>query len=310
MVVQLVTIGHILSETVVFADGSREGPVLGGPPAYCGLVASKLGTPTGVVTKVSARVFDDLLSPLKEAQVDLSGVDRASEITTTNELIYSADGTKELKYLKQAPMIGFQDIPQSYHEAQLFHVCPLDYEVPVETVFRIKHLGKLVSIDLGGYGGAHVRRETMLEKRMTTTQLGEFIGSVDIVKASDEDADLIFANDSRSGEQRVQQFVDWGARIGILTCGARGSLVFTKERKWKIPALAGKVTNVTGGGDSFMGGFLTEYLLTGDPWLAGLFASAVALCVIERTGGVSVSRMPTAEQARLRIPTGIRPELL
>ena len=310
MDVQLVTVGHVLSETIVFADGSREGPVLGGPSAYCGVVAAKLGTRTGIVTKVDTDKSANLLAPLKDAEVDLSGIECRGEVTTISELIYSADGTKELKYLKQASPITFQDIPLDYHRAQLFHICPMDYEVPVEAVRQIRQLGKVLSVDLGGYGGAHVRRETNAEKRFAPAALRDFIGCFDIVKASDEDAELIFSNDSLSDEQRVQQFVDWGAQIGILTCGGRGSLVFTRRNKCRLSAFPGNVVDVTGGGDSFMGGFLTEYLRTRDPWSATLFATAVALCVIERTGGVSASRMPTEQQARRRIPPEMKPEWL
>jgi len=310
MDVELVTVGHVLSETIVFADGSRKGPVLGGPPAYCGVVAAKLGTRTGIVTKVSKDTPSSLLAPLQEAKVDLSGVDSLSDVTTTNELLYATDGTKELKYLKQAPVIRFQSIPSEYHVARLFHVCPLDYEVPLETVRQLRQLGKALSVDLGGYGGAHVRRETNAVKKFPPSVLREFIGSFDIVKASDEDARLMFEDETLSDEQRVQQFVNWGAGVGILTRGAKGSLVFTKEKRYRLPAFLGNVVNVTGGGDSFMGGFLTDYLRTGDPCSAAVFASAVALCVIERTGGVSASRMPSAEEARMRIPTGFTPELL
>jgi sugar/nucleoside kinase (ribokinase family) len=309
MVVELVTVGHILSETIIFADGRREGPVLGGPSAYCGVVTARLGIRTGIVTKVGPDASNDLLVPLREAKVDLSGIDFQSQVTTTNELIYSPDGTKQLKYLKQAPLITSHDTPAGYQGAQLFHICPLDYEVPIETVRQIRQFGKVISIDLGGYGGAHVSRETNSIKKLTLSGLQELISLVDVVKASDEDAALIFSTEERDG-QKVQRFVDWGARVGILTQGAKGSLVFTREKKYRIPPLAGNVIDVTGGGDSFIGGFLVEYLRTGDAWSAGVFASAVALCVIERTGGVKASRMPTEQEARKRIPAEIEPEFL
>lgn len=56
-----------------------------------------------------------------------------------------------------------------------------------------------------------------------------------------------------------------------------------------------------------MAGFLTEFIQTGDPLKSAVFASAVALCVIENTGGVRALRMPTLEEARNRIPQGISP---
>jgi hypothetical protein len=75
-----------------------------------------------------------LLAPLKDADIDLTGIDYQSPVTTTNELVYANNGTKELKFLKQAGPVTFPDVPESYHQAAVFHVCPLDYEVPLSTL--------------------------------------------------------------------------------------------------------------------------------------------------------------------------------
>jgi sugar/nucleoside kinase (ribokinase family) len=306
MHLDLVTVGHVLCETIVFADGRREGPVLGSPAAYSGAVAARLGLRTGIVTKVGPDAPPGLLQPLKDAGVKLSGIDFTSPVTTTNQLIYALDGTKELKYLKQAGPITPQDIPNDLRRAAAFHVCPLDYEIPLETVQSLRTLGGVMSVDMGGYGGAHICRATAAQKKFSRTDLKTLIGCFDIVKASDEDARLIFADARLCEEETAQRFVDWGAKIGIVTRGERGSLVFTKEEQHCVPAIPGHVIDVTGGGDSYIAGFVAEFLQTRDPWKSGVFASAVALCVIEKTGGVSAPRMPSQEEARARIPMGAK----
>jgi len=310
MGLDLVTVGHVLCESIVFADGRRDGPVLGGPAAYSGTVAARLGVRTGIVTKVGPDAPPALLQPLRDADVDLRGIDLKSPVTTTNQLLYAPDGSKELKYLKQAGPITPDDIPDELRRAAAFHICPLDYEVPLETVLWVRQLGRIMSVDMGGYGGAHVCRATAAQKKFSSTDLRTLIGCFDIAKASDEDARLIFAEDKLAEEETAQRFVDWGARIGIVTRGARGSLVFTKEERYCVPPIPGRVTDVTGGGDSYIAGFLAEFLRTRDPWKAGVFASAVALCVIEKTGGVSAHRMPSEEEARARIPSGMQPQSL
>ena len=310
MSVRLVTMGHVLCETIVFADGRREGPVLGGPTAYAGTVTARLGVPTGVVTKFGPDAPETLLDPLRDAGVDLAGVDTKQGITTTNELVYAADGTKELRFLKQAGPVIPEDIPASYLQAAMFHAGPLDYEVPLETVRALSRLEGQVSLDLGGYGGAHVRRDTYEQKKLSRSSLEELISCAQVVKASDEDAGLLFSAEELSAEQSAQRLVDWGADIGIVTLGPRGSLVFTNTAQYLVPAIPGDAVDITGGGDSYMGGFLTEFLRTGDPWQSAVFASAVALCVIERTGGVRAERMPTAEEARKRIPPNPKPRRL
>ena len=205
---------------------------------------------SGIVTKVGSDAPANLTQPLRDAGVDLSGIDDRSPVTTTNELVYAADGTKELKYLKQAEPISAGDILNRYSQASAFYVCPLDYEVPLETVSQIARLRKLMAVDLGGYGGAHARRDTAEQKKMSSAALHELISSFHIVKASDEDAHLIFGGERRlSDEESAWRLLQAGAKIGIITRGPKGSLVFTNEKKYVLPALPGSVIDVTGGGD-------------------------------------------------------------
>ncbi|MFB3923270.1 MAG: carbohydrate kinase family protein [Terriglobia bacterium] len=306
MHLDVVMVGHVLCETIVFANGRRVGPLLGSPAAYSGAVTAHLGLRTGIVTKVGPDAPPGLLQPLRDVGVDFSGIDFKSPITTTNQLVYAPDGTKVLKYVMQAEPIAPHDIPERFRGAAAFHICPLDYEVPVETVRFIRGLGGVMSVDMGGYGGAHVSRATADQKRFPTDQLMNLVRCFDIVKASDEDARLIFAEERLSEAETAQRFVDWGAKISIVTRGERGSLVFMRDARFCVPAIPGHVIDVTGGGDSYIAGFLTEFVRTHDPWLSGVFASAVALCVIEKTGGVCARRMPSEAEARARIPSGVK----
>ncbi len=298
MPVELVAVGHVLCETIVFADGQRKGPLLGSPAAYASAVSARLGVPTGIVTKVGPDAPPGLLAPLREAGVDFTGIDFASPLTTTNELVYADDGTKELKYLRQAGPITLEDIPADYRTASVFHVGPLDYEVPLETLSQIAQLGAIVSVDLGGYGGAHVRRDKNARQRPSTTKLRELVSLCTVVKASDEDARLIFSYESLTEQEVARRFTDWGAHLGIVTMGSKGSLVASAKRQHHIPAFGGDIVDVTGGGDSFIAAFLVDYFQTGNPWQSALFAAAVARFVIGRTGGVLAERMPTMETAR------------
>jgi len=290
--------GHVLSETIVFADGTRKGPLLGSPPAYASAVSARLGFHSGIVTKLGPDAPAGLLSPLLEAGVDLEGVDRSSPVTTTNELIYAADGAKELRYLRQAAEIVFEDIPERYLTASVFHVGTLDYEVSPATVSRIAALGPILAVDLGGYGGAHVRRDTAARKRLSAAELRQLVACSTVVKASDEDARLLFSSEHLSETQVARRFVDWGADVGLLTLGARGSIVASGRDIVQVPALPGEVADVTGGGDCYLSGFLVEYRRTGDPLQSARFATAVARWVIGRTGGVLAERMPRDVQVR------------
>ena len=82
--------------------------------------------------------------------------------------------------------------------------------------------------------------------------------------------------------------------------------LFGGHPSWHVPPLKGNPVDVTGGGDTFMGGFLSEYLRCRDVMASAIFGCATALCVIEKTGGVSPERMPTEQQARARVNADVR----
>jgi sugar/nucleoside kinase (ribokinase family) len=81
-------------------------------------------------------------------------------------------------------------------------------------------------------------------------------------------------------------------------------LVITHNKEYLIPAFPGKPVDVTGGGDTYMAGFLFRYLQTKSVWEAGLFGAVTALLVIEGTGGVSAARMPTFDMVEARLQKG------
>jgi sugar/nucleoside kinase (ribokinase family) len=121
----------------------------------------------------------------------------------------------------------------------------------------------------------------------------------DIVKASDEDAKSIFGRDDPPGSSRT--LLAAGAEIVLITLGSKGVLVTTPDKEWLVPPVPGEVIDTTGGGDTFMAGFLSEYLRTRDPLQSARWGCGTATCVIERSGGVLVERMPTRQEIQVRV---------
>lgn len=65
------------------------------------------------------------------------------------------------------------------------------------------------------------------------------------------------------------------ARIAVVKLGARGALVCTEERLFRVPAVKARVVDTTGAGDSFDAGFLAHYL-KGSSLMEAARAGAVA----------------------------------
>ena len=301
----IVLIGHIVKEMIQFPDRTI-GPVLGSPVAYGSVAAGRLGERVGIVTTIGEDMPDALLQPLRDARVDMRGVlVKAGRRTTESRLIYEESGEKEIRYPQKAPAIRFDDIPSAYHGASIFYIATMDHDVPPDTIGRLRALDATLAIDLGGYGGAHSRAHPGQAERKNPTRLRELVSCFDIVRASVEDCGHLLgeaAVASAAGEEEtVRRFVDWGARVGLLTLGERGCVVATADGAARVPAQRGEVIDTTGAGDAFSTVFLSGYLHTGDvEWAARLGAAAV-IHIIERTGGVHAARMPTREEVERKM---------
>ena len=91
---------------------------MGTPPAYCSVAAARQGTMTGLLTKIGSDIPQDLLQPIIQASVDVTGI-HTWDGTTTTELIYDDQGHKEIRYPNKASPISVEGIPNSYHGCRL-----------------------------------------------------------------------------------------------------------------------------------------------------------------------------------------------
>ncbi len=288
----LVCTGHIVREIIRFPDGEK-GPFLGGPPAYSSVAAARQGTRTGLVTKIGPDMPLSLLQPFAEAGVSTEGI-LQRDITTATELIYDEHGDKEIRYPAKAEPICGADIPKSYHGCRLIYVCTMDNDIPPEDLAGVVSLGLESAVDLGGYGGVHMSKI----HREAIPSLPEFACDVSrhftIVKASDEDARSIFGWDDPG--KSAASLLSTGCKVVVITAGPEGAYVFTSGSSVHVPPISSHVVDTTGGGDTFMAGFLSEYLRSGDLSASVRWGCGTAGLVIQKTGGVLSSRMPSRQE--------------
>lgn len=296
----LIIVGHIMIETIYMRDGKVVGPVLGSPAAYSSVSASLLGTPTGLVTTIGKDMPYYIVSPIIEAGVDTKGICIKGENSRSTKLTYDEAGNKEVSYEKVAPNILFKDIPKEYLKSIAFFVCPMDFEVPLETISELKKLNKLLMTDLGGFGGTVSTIHPSSGSENDEMLVRDIVGKFNIVKASIEDCCYLFKG-SVSYKEAVQILHNWGVEIVIITLGEKGSVISKSNNLINIPVFRTKTVDTTGAGDVYCAAFLSEYLRTRDLYKSGLYASAAASILTEKTGGVTLSRMPIDEKVRERL---------
>lgn len=296
-----VVIGNIIKETIVEGD-KVTGPVLGSPAAYSALAMASAGCPTGLVSFYG----DDLPEQIKEIGIiDQTGL-IPHEYSTTNTLTYTADGTKFVTFDKKAPDLGIAQMPTPYFEGKVYHVCPMDYEVELDLVEELNRRGKIVVVDLGGYGGATslVRHPISSEVGKATIDRLSSCGSY--IKASAEDLASIFPG--ATVEDAAAYLASAGARVVVVTLGADGAMylvngsepVHVPGYRAESKALDGSL-NFTGAGDSFDGGLIAALCSGAGIEDAVRFGNATASLVVEGPGGCIGARMPSREMIVARI---------
>lgn len=299
--VDVVVLGHIINEKIIFPDRDIF-PVLGSPVAYSSVCMASLGLDVGIVTKIGMDFPEELLSVFKETKVDTEGV-RKNRNSTNNELIYDFNGNKKVNFLTKAEEINFKDMPEKYLEAKIFSISPMDYEVSLNTIKNISNLGKVMVVDIGGYGGGTSSSHPSMKNGQ---EIKEICPYFDIVKGSIEDYSHVFG----FGADEVfisNKILEWGSSISIITLGSRGSYIKTRDDEKYIPIYPEeKYVDQTGAGDCYLAGFLASYLRDRDPFVAGYFGSAVTSYIIERSGGVITDRMPVMEEAIKRVNSLIK----
>ncbi len=294
--VDIVCLGHILNEKIIFPDKVISS-VLGSPAAYSSVCLASLGEDVGIVTKIGPDFPESLLKVFDKTRVDKKGIS-VGEMSTNNELMYDSVGNKTVKFITKAEDIYYSDIPQEYQSAKIFYICPMDYEISIDTIEKISKLSKTMTIDLGGYGGGTSGAHSEKKDGGIIKDLCPYFK---IVKASIEDLNHIFGPNICE-EDISEKILNWGTDGVVITLGEKGSYVRTVEGQKHIPPYPiREFVDQTGAGDCFFAGFMAKYLKSSNPFISALYGNATTSYIIEKSGGVSVERMPNKREVEKRI---------
>lgn len=123
-------------------------------------------------------------------------------------------------------------------------------------------------------------------------QIGNF--SADDLRTAIEGAELLIGNDYEIAliEQKLEitheELILMGPKAVITTLGAQGAVIETRHEAVHIkPAKPKNVSDPTGAGDAFRGGFLTGYLKGFDLAVAGQMGAVAAVYTVEKYGTVT-----------------------
>ena len=238
----------------------------GGAPANVACAASKLGTPAGIITKLSNDVFGRFLYSYAQGLgcVDLRGVIRSDDPTGIAFAMLDDTGERDFVFYRHNcadAMLRPEDIPvELLEECSVLHFSSVSLaasparEATMHAVRLAKQMGKTVSFDI------NFRQPLWAVPEDAKAAVAEAMALADIVKASEEEAELFGAE---TYEEAAKVFLGRGPKLVLITYGSEGSGYYTETFSGKVPAFKVNTVDTTGAGDNFMGGFMSRFIREG-----------------------------------------------
>ncbi len=272
-----VVIGHVTVDVNILPHGIIEN-VLGGAPTYGGFALTELGREVGIVSKLG-QDFPEYFPPLfSKFGLNTEGILAVSGKTTKFENKYLDSGERKQLCKEVADPIAPEDIPQDYLSSRSVYISPVADEISPETLSRISEGEGITMLDpqglfrdIGEAGEINLR---------VPDDLREYLSEVDIVKIGSDE----FQTFESSEDEVLEDLVEMGPDLAILTLGEKGCKVFSNGEITDVESLEVEAKDLTGAGDVFGAAFLSKYLDSEDPVESARFGTAAAGLKIEYKG--------------------------
>ena len=277
----IVVVGHVTKDIVRIGHMTKRMP--GGTGFYFSMALQNLFSNFLLITKL-ARKDEVLLNHLRDNNISI--YHKVSPETTVFENLYSKDlDHRTQNLIKVAASFTLSDIPDI--SAKFFHFGPLTKgDIPLGI---LKHLAEkaIISLDIQGY----LRKiEDGIVKPSDWAEKEEGLTYINILKASEKEAQILTGIGDVN--RAAIKLASYGIDEVIITLGSKGSLIYSQNRFYSIPAYpVKKMADATGCGDTYMAGYLYKRLESGGIEEAGKFASAIACLKLQQFGPFSGSNI-------------------
>jgi sugar/nucleoside kinase (ribokinase family) len=266
---QIGVLGHIAIDTIITREASRL--ELGGSPTYISLIFQATGIETVAVTKVGYDFPKNYSKTLEERGISVSP--SLKKPTTRFILDYTGSERGLLVPTICDPIqpLDIGDLPETTI------IAPIIGEIPDETLKEIR--STILAIDPQGFVRHREPDGNIVFHKWLDR---EVLARTSILKASERELRLMVGIGGWDGLGKINQL---GVRVALVTKGSAGSDMLVDGARYSIPAYDRiKIVDVTGAGDSFIAGFISEFSKGESPEWCASYASAAASSVIETLG--------------------------
>ncbi len=294
MTPDLVLLGNLLVDDLVFPDGRTRMGQPGGAMLYVSLASALWGTRTGCVSLRGDDYPEDALQHLARRGVALDGIVPLGRPGVRTWLLYEGRVRRVVHRLggptheEVSPEPA--QVPDAWRAARAFHLAPMPIAVHERQVRALGAGGAFVSVDPHEL----VTEATLPRWRAILEHADAFFPSEDELRLDDAQTDPHAA---------LRRLAGGRLRYVAYKRGLKGGILYDvrADRFHEWPARTHGVIDPTGAGDAFAAGFLTA-TLEGQPVDAALRRGVVsASFAIEAWGPVSLLEATRADaETRMR----------
>lgn len=292
MSLDLVVLGNLLVDDVVFEDGRTRMAQPGGAALYAALGAALWDVRVGVASWRGDDYPGWALEALAARGIDLSGVLPLGGPSLRTWLLYEGRRRQIVHRLERPSHAAVSPtadrLPAAWLSARAFHLAPMPLDVQGGLLETLRERDALLSVD-----PYELFRPDSLEKCRKS------LSTADVLFLSEDELELPGVR--KDPRAVLRTLTTERLRRIVFKRGASGGLLFDARHdafsEW--PARAERIVDPTGAGDAFAGGLLAGWL-RGEPTPRALLRGVVsASFAIEDWGAAGLlEAMPQAAAAR------------
>ena len=273
--IDICCIGHITHDKVVTPKSVVH--MAGGTAFYFSNAVSRLDVRYQLVTALAPADMPSVYD-LRDKGIDVKVLPSANTVFFEN--IYSDNQDhRTQRVVRQADPFTAEQLQGI--DAAIFHLGPLlAGDIPVELIRSLAAKGK-VSLDAQGYL-REVKDHNVLA--IDWCDKIETLRYVHTLKVNESEMAVLTGQEEVRKGARI--LADWGVKEVVITLGSMGSVIYSDQTFYTIPAYipTTSVVDATGCGDTYMAGYLYQRVKNAPIREAGEFAAAMATLKIEGSG--------------------------
>lgn len=265
----------------------------GGDVSNAMVAAARSGASAGLASALGADQFGRLLFDMWQREgVDATHMRVHPTAPTGLYFVSHTEDGHSFSYRREgsaASLYGPDDLPRAaIAEARILHVSGISQAISTraaDAVFEALAIARAAGVIVSYDTNIRLKLWPIARARAV---VHEAMTNIDIALPGLDDAKLLVGVEDP--DAIVDRYLSFGARIVALKLGSAGCLVATAEQRLRLPAYGVEAVDATGAGDTFDGAYLAEFLATGDPFKAALYANVAA--ALSTRGYGAVDPMP------------------